>query len=145
MERVVALTDLLPAFLQAPLAQWQASVTPVNTVCTNVPGPRETRYLLGEPVRLMVPLVPLAVGIGLGFAILSYADQITIGLNADAERVPDLWQLAADLHQSFDELWALTELERVTAPATRAPARTRAPRRRRAPQEETAAPVSNVG
>lgn len=118
MERVVALTDLLPPPLQRPLAQLQASVTPVNTVCTNVPGPRETLYLLGEAVRMIVPLVPLAAGIGLGFAILSYADQLTIGLNADAERVPDLQKLAAALHRAFDELWAMTGLERViTAPA----------------------------
>jgi len=115
MERIVALTDLLPPILQAPLARLQASLMPVNTVCTNVPGPRETRYLLGEPVQLIVPLVPLAVGIGLGFAILSYADQLTVGLNADAERVPDVWKLAAALHDAFDELWNATGLERVTA------------------------------
>lgn len=118
MERVVALTDLLPPPLQRPLAQLQASVTPVNTVCTNVPGPRETLYMLGEPVQTMVPLVPLAVGIGLGFAILSYADQLTIGINADAERVSDLQSLAAALHQSFDELWAATGLERITVAPT---------------------------
>ena len=117
MERIVVLTDLLPPPLQRPLARLQASVSPVNTICTNVPGPRETRYLLGEPVQLMVPLVPLAAGIGLGFAILSYADQLTIGLNADAERVPDIDDLAAALRESFDELWAATGLEHVVVPA----------------------------
>jgi diacylglycerol O-acyltransferase len=122
MERVVALTDLMPPFLQAPLARLQASVSPVNTVCTNVPGPRETRYLLGQPVQLMVPLVPLAAGIGLGFAIMSYSNQLTIGVNADAERVPDAWKISDALHKSFDELWAVTGLERVTAPAIAHPA-----------------------
>lgn len=134
MERVVALTDLLPPVVQRPLARLQASVSPVNTVCTNVPGPRETRYLLGEPVQLMVPLVPLAVGIGLGFAIMSYADQLTIGLNADAGRVPDVWDLSDTLYRSFEELWAATGLERiapptleVTSPKRRAPVRKPAP------------------
>jgi len=117
MERLVALTDVLPPMLQRPLARLQASMAPVNTVCTNVPGPRETRYMLGEPVQLMVPLVPLGAGIGLGFAIMSYADQLTIGMNADAKRVPDVWRLAEALHESFEELWAATGLERVTAPA----------------------------
>jgi diacylglycerol O-acyltransferase len=125
MERVVALTDVLPPPLQRPLARLQASVTPVNTVCTNVPGPRETRYLLSEPVELMVPLVPLAAGIGLAFAIMSYADQLTIGLTGDAGRVPDIWALAHQLHQSFEELWGATGLERTvprdTAEAERAP------------------------
>ncbi|HVO24539.1 MAG TPA: wax ester/triacylglycerol synthase family O-acyltransferase [Candidatus Margulisiibacteriota bacterium] len=121
MERVVALTDLLPPLVQRPLARLQASVSPVNTVCTNVPGPRETRYLLGEPVQLMVPLVPLAAGIGLGFAIMSYADQLTIGLNADAERVADIWTLAEALSGSFEELWAATGLERIPAPSPAVP------------------------
>lgn len=122
MERVVALTDLLPPVLQRPLVRLQASVTPVNTVCTNVPGPRETRYFLGERVRMIVPLVPLAVGIGLGFAIMSYADQLTIGLNADAERVADLHGLVAALHRSFNELWAATGLERAAARQEHRPA-----------------------
>jgi WS/DGAT/MGAT family acyltransferase len=130
MERVVALTDLLPPFLQAPLAQLQASVTPVNTVCTNVPGPRETRYLLGQSVQTMVPLVPLAAGVGLGFAILSYADQITIGLTADGDRVADVWDLAGDLRHGLDELWTATGLERA-APQPAAPRRPSRRRRRK--------------
>jgi len=122
MERVVALTDLLPPLLQRPLARLQASIAPVNTVCTNVPGPRETRYMLGEPVQLMVPLVPLAVGIGLGFAIMSYADQLTIGINGDAGRVPDIWRLAEALQQSFEELWSATGLQRISVAAKVEPA-----------------------
>ena len=121
MERVVALTDLLPPLVQRPLARLQASVSPVNTVCTNVPGPRETRYMLGEPVQLMVPLVPLAAGIGLGFAIMSYADQLTIGVNADAERVNDVWTISEALSQAFEELWAATGLERIAAPSPAPP------------------------
>lgn len=144
MQRVVALTDLLPPLVQRPLARLQASVTPVNTVCTNVPGPRETRYLLGEPVHMIVPIVPLAAGIGLGFAIMSYADQLTIGLNADAARVPDIAQLARALQQSFEELWRATQLERVSVVRPIASARAR----RRPPARKTngaaAAPTHSV-
>jgi len=136
MERVVALTDVLPPVLQRPLARLQASISPVNTICTNVPGPRETRYLLGEPVQMMVPLVPLAVGIGLGFAIMSYADQLTIGANADADRVPDMQNLTSALQQSFDEQWAASGLQRITV----APAGTRAPRPRSSPKPKVVAP-----
>ena len=122
MERVIALTDVLPPVLQRPLARFQAAIAPVNTVCTNVPGPRETRYMLGEPVQLMAPLVPLAAGIGLGFAIMSYADQLTIGINADAGRVPDVWRLGDALRESFEALWAATGLERITESAKVEPA-----------------------
>jgi diacylglycerol O-acyltransferase / wax synthase len=141
MERVVALTDLLPPPLQRPLARLQASVTPVNTVCTNVPGPRETRYLLAQPVRMMVPIVPLAVGIGLGFAIMSYADQLTIGLNGDAQRVGDIWKLATTLHRSFDELWAATGLERVTEARRVEPALKRRQRHPTASKPKLATPA----
>jgi len=142
MERIVALTDLLPPPLQRPLAQLQASVAPVNTVCTNVPGPRETRYLLGEPVQLMVPLVPLAAGIGLGFAIMSYADQLTIGINADAQRVPEAWTLAAAIHESFEELWGATGLERVARAGTHSNRSAQRPRRaRQTPKATRSAPA----
>jgi diacylglycerol O-acyltransferase / wax synthase len=143
MERVVALTDLLPPPLQRPLARLQASVSPVNTVCTNVPGPRETRYLLGQPVQTMIPVVPLAAGIGLGFAILSYADQLIIGLNADAERVPNAWPLADAVRQSFEELWATTGLERVAVASPAVPERKRPARAR--PRAKVRASVKAKG
>lgn len=114
MERLVALTDLLPPVLQRPLARLQSSIAPVNTVCTNVPGPRETRYLLGEPVESMVPLVPLGANVGLVFGILSYADQMTIGINVDGLQVADAWSIDAALQRSYEELWQVTGLERIT-------------------------------
>lgn len=117
MERLLSLGDLLPPILQPQLARLQGIVTPVNTVITNVPGPRETRYLLGEPVRQMVPLVPLAARIGLGFAILSYADQLTIGIHADAGQVISAWRVERAVRRAFEDLWAATGLERVVAKA----------------------------
>lgn len=119
MERLMALADLLPPVLQPQLSRFESAFTaPVNTVCTNVPGPRESRYLAGHKVQHLVPLVPLSAGIGLAFAIMSYADQLTIGITADAKRVPDVWRVAESLHASFDEIWAVTGLDRVSAPAT---------------------------
>lgn len=114
MSRVVSLADLLPPMLQRPLAQFQGMVSPVHTVCTNVPGPRERRYLLGKPVEMMAPLVPLGANIGMAFAILSYADQLTIGINADAAREADPWRVARAISDSFDGLWAASGLERKT-------------------------------
>lgn len=113
LDRLIALADLVPPALQSSVALLQNLVAPVNTVCTNVPGPREARYLLGRRVELMVPLVPLAAGVGLGFAILSYADRITIGINADAERVHDAWKVSGAIGAAYEELWKATGLERV--------------------------------
>jgi WS/DGAT/MGAT family acyltransferase len=113
LDRVVAVADVVPPVVQSAVGLFQSLVTPANTICTNVPGPREARYLLGKRVQLMVPLVPLAAGMGLGFAILSYADQITIGINADAERVRNPWKVADAVKEAYEELWSATGLERV--------------------------------
>jgi CBS domain-containing membrane protein len=73
-------------------------------VCTNVPGPREPRSLLGQRIVALYPLVPLAVDIGLGFAILSYAGTVSITATADATLVPDVDRLPAALRAAADEL-----------------------------------------
>jgi len=113
MQRLLNLTDLIPPAVQAPLARLQPNQLPVNTVCTNVPGPRVLRYVLGHQVRAMVPLVPLGGGIGLAFAIMSYSDQLTIGITADAGLVPAPWKVAAAIREAYEDLWASTGLERV--------------------------------
>ena len=94
--RMVDLMDLLPPALLKPLGWLQVRSAPINTVCTNLPGPPVSMYVQGQRLETLVPIVPLAQGVGLGFAILSYADGLTIGITADAVLVPD-----AD---RFDEL-----------------------------------------
>lgn len=113
MERLLGLTEAIPPPLQALAGRLQPSQLPVNTVCTNVPGPRVLRYVLGRQVRLMVPVVSLGAGVGLAFAIMSYSDQLTIGITADADLVPDPWRVADAVAASYEELWAATGLERV--------------------------------
>lgn len=113
LDRVVAVADVLPPMVQSTVGIFQSLVTPANTICTNVPGPREARYMLGKRVQLMIPLVPLAAGMGLGFAILSYADQVTIGINADGERVRNAWKVADAVKHAYEELWQATGVERV--------------------------------
>lgn len=113
VQRILGLTEIIPPVLQAPLARLQPSQLPVNTICTNVPGPRVIRYVVGHQVRLMAPLVPLGGNIGLGFAIMSYSDQLTIGITADSALVSDPWRVAAAIDESYEELWRATGLERV--------------------------------
>ena len=92
----------------SPLAPWVtrlATVRPVvNTVCTNIPGPRETRYMLGRRMVELHPIVPLAVGIGLGFAILSYDGMLSICANTDPGLVPDAGRIPEALAESVEEM-----------------------------------------
>jgi hypothetical protein len=58
-------------------------------------------------------MVPLVQGVGLAFAILSYADTLTIGITADPALVPDAERLCGFLQDGFEELRVLAGVERV--------------------------------
>ncbi|HWP66329.1 MAG TPA: WS/DGAT domain-containing protein, partial [Candidatus Limnocylindria bacterium] len=112
MGRVLELIEWVPAPLQVPLAQLPIWVPPFNTICTNVPGPPVSLYVQGQRLETLVPLVPLAQGIGLAFAILSYADTVTIGVTADPALVGDPAPIADDLLEGYRELCEAAGVER---------------------------------
>lgn len=73
----------------------------VATVTTNVPGPRAPMTCLGRTVRHLLPVVPIADRVRLGFAVLSYADTLTFGITADAASTPDVEALATGINASW--------------------------------------------
>jgi hypothetical protein len=75
-----------------------------NMVVTNVPGPQLPLYLLDAPVVAAIPLVPLYANQALGFALLSYAGGLYVGLSCDWDRVGDLHEVTAAFAEAFDEL-----------------------------------------
>lgn len=75
-----------------------------TAVVTNVPGPREPVFLAGARVTSLVFWVPQAGTIGLGVSVLSYAGQVTIGVAADRNLVPDPAQLVAGVEAELREL-----------------------------------------
>jgi CBS domain-containing protein len=83
----------------------------INVVCTNVPGPREPRYVLGRRIVAIHPIVPLFEGLGLGFAILSYADQLSIAAAADPALIPDVETITDAIATELDALVAALGLE----------------------------------
>ena len=92
---------LLPAFTAA-LARMVHHQPFVNVVVTNVPGPESNLYVIGGQLTDLVPIVPLAGNLTIGFAVLSYAGQLTVGVFADVEACPDVdvlsTKMKADLH-----------------------------------------------
>ncbi|HEY1324157.1 MAG TPA: wax ester/triacylglycerol synthase family O-acyltransferase, partial [Streptosporangiaceae bacterium] len=62
----------------------------VQTVTTNVPGPRRPLYVLGRPLTELHPYVPIGDAVRISVAILSYLDCVSFGITADYESVPDL-------------------------------------------------------
>ncbi len=116
--RLLDLLSLLPPPLQRQLGWFQIQSAPVNTICTNVPGPPVSLYVQGKRLDVLVPVVPLAHGVGLAFAILSYADALTIGITLDPALVREGEKLAEYLVAAVDELRGLAGIER---PARRGP------------------------
>jgi WS/DGAT/MGAT family acyltransferase len=103
-DAALGLAGMVPSIVAPVLSRLPQWWPVAHTVCTNVPGPREARHLLGRRVLEVHPLVPLAAGIGLGFAILSYAGSISITATADAALVPDVDRLPDALRAAADEL-----------------------------------------
>jgi hypothetical protein len=71
-------------------------------VVSNVPGPQQTFYVAGVPLREVYPAVPLnprnqALTIG----ILSYDGGIHFGLLADRDAVRDVDEAAAGLERAL--------------------------------------------
>lgn len=73
----------------------------VSTVMTNVPGPRVPLHALGRPVRQLLPVVPIADRVRLGFAVLGYVDTLALGITADAGSTPDVDRIA----EAVAEAW----------------------------------------
>jgi WS/DGAT/MGAT family acyltransferase len=61
-----------------------------NLVVTNVPGPPIPLYFIEAEMLEAFPLVPLTRNLTLSIGILSYHQQLTLGLWADYDRFPDL-------------------------------------------------------
>jgi len=101
---VMGLMGLMPAPLGAFLGRLSPERVLLNTVCTNVAGPRTVRFLLGRRVLEVHPIVPLFFGMGLEFAIMSYAGRLSIGVTADPHLVPDADAIADGLTAAAAEL-----------------------------------------
>lgn len=69
-----------------------------------MPGPSDDRTLLGARVTAITPIVNLWPHVALGFAAVSYAGTLHVGIQADRVHVPDLAALRDDLAAAFAEL-----------------------------------------
>ncbi len=78
-----------------------------SAVMTNVPGPRETVYLAGVPLRAVLAWAPTAGSVGMSVSIFSYRGGVTIGLLVHTRLVPDPERIVARLHREVAELGKL--------------------------------------
>jgi WS/DGAT/MGAT family acyltransferase len=82
-----------------------------TAVVTNVIGPRTPITFAGVKMRQSMFWVPCAGHLGLGVSLLSYAENVWLGVQADAGLIPDPDTV---LEGFYAEIEALLELERAT-------------------------------
>src|SRR5205085_2260490 len=93
----------------APLVRWGArhQFATVDFAASNVPGTPAVVYLAGAKVEASWPFGPLA-GSALNVTLLSYADDLHLGVVSDRAAVRDPDLLVRSLGDTLDELlgWA---------------------------------------
>jgi WS/DGAT/MGAT family acyltransferase len=78
----------------------------VNTVVTNVPGPRHPIYFAGAKVLRSFGAGPVVDGMGLINIVGSYDDQFILSFTACREMMPDPQNYATAIEESFNALAA---------------------------------------
>ncbi|HUY48451.1 MAG TPA: wax ester/triacylglycerol synthase family O-acyltransferase [Streptosporangiaceae bacterium] len=76
----------------------------VQTVTTNVPGPRFPLFLIGRKLVRIYPYVPIGDNERISVAIISYLDRFSFGITADYDAVPDLGVLTKGIRRGLTEL-----------------------------------------
>jgi WS/DGAT/MGAT family acyltransferase len=101
---VIELAGLAPPVIHVAIAQALYATRLFNVTVTNVPGPQQTLYAFGAPLREIHPLVPLAAEHAVGVAAMSYDGNVYFGVVADRDTVPDLEVLLNAMNASVEEL-----------------------------------------
>ncbi len=105
---LLSAVGMVPAEIEKWVIQWFGNKA--TAVVTNLPGPRERLYLAGARVDSVMYWVPQSGRLGLGVSVLSYADQVRVGIASDAELIPHPEYLVEDFLVSYQELAQLEAL-----------------------------------
>lgn len=101
---MTSLENALPPAILARASRLGFSSRMYNLLVTNVPGPQVPIYMLGRELEELAPLAFLAPEHTLAIAIVSYNGMVTYGLLGDADKLPDLGELAMHLRACLAEL-----------------------------------------
>jgi diacylglycerol O-acyltransferase len=82
-----------------------------TAVMTNVPGPRQTRYFGGEPIKAIMGWVPSSGEVGIGISVFSYDGEVRLGLATDAGLVPQPERILDRFPDALRELAKLADVE----------------------------------
>ena len=77
---------------------------PFNVVISNIRGPERPLWCAGNRMVEIYPIGPLVEGVGLNITVMSYVDQLGVGILACKELLPELEDFTRYIHESFAEL-----------------------------------------
>lgn len=86
----------------------------VHTFVTNLRGPEQALAVAGRPVNRIIPLGVISGNVTVAFAVLSYADTLTITAIADPETCPDLARLREELLSAIQALTTFISFDPAT-------------------------------
>ncbi len=94
MSLLIEAAGWLPNPLHETVVRMVGGMQYANLVLSDVPGPDEPMYLLGNRITACYPMIPLPPGIGLSIATVSMGGVMSVGVVADPGLVPDVSRLA---------------------------------------------------
>lgn len=77
-----------------------------NAIVSSVRASEEPLFRHGARLERLISVGPLVEGIGINFTAWSYAGEFTVAILACADHIDDVWDLAAALRASYEELVA---------------------------------------
>lgn len=105
--RILSLIGRLSDGMQRQLVRLFAAKA--SAVMTNVPGPRQTLYVAGSPLRDIFFWVPQSARLSMGISILSYDGNVRLGIATDEALVPDPESIIDGFVAEFETLERLAE------------------------------------
>ncbi len=115
---ILSAMGMSPQELQGTLVNMFGSKT--TAVMTNVPGPPMPLYLAGQQIEELMFWVPQSGRVSLGISIISYANQVHMGVATDAGLVPDPDVIMDGFYAEFAALMNLVHEAEVVAAETAA-------------------------
>lgn len=122
--------------------------TKATAVMTNVPGPRQQVFFAGAPITQLMFWVPQSGRLGIGVSILSYNNEVLLGVATDQGLIPDPDRVVAFYHQEINALYALVEEVRpgeVEAPPAAPPEASSTDRSPKAASAEALQAIAGIG
>jgi WS/DGAT/MGAT family acyltransferase len=104
--RLMSAIAYAPRLARSAVARLVASPRTFNLTVSNIPGPRDTLYMLGCELEEVFPVVPIADQHALSIGVTTIREDAFFGIYADSASLPDADLLAECLDEAIDELLA---------------------------------------